>query len=315
MSSIEVRPFRRSDREQVTKLVNAHAGAVVPGVSVSVNSVLSQLEREPGEFIVDPWVSDRKTLVAQQRRRVVAAAHLLRYAAGEGVGESYRNAGEIRWFLFWPGAPYWPDSAEAAAALIAACVEVFVVWDVGRQYADGALPAPGVYGVPEQWPHIMSAYEQAGFTHNGHTEIVYMATAKDLARPAEPPLAGMSVTRSVGINGTRLSAMLGDEVAGYIEVEMLEDSSRLARHSGWADIGNLCVAEQHRRRGIATWLVGQAADWLRLAGVERVLDYAWLEHEDYRAFLAGQGFRELTRSKRGWSRTPFAANVSASGER
>src|SRR6266536_995134 len=126
MSSIEVRPFRRSDREQVTKLVNAHAGAVVPGVSVSVNSVLSQLEREPGEFIVDPWVSDRKTLVAQQRRRVVAAAHLLRYAAGEGVGESYRNAGEIRWFLFWPGAPYWPDSAEAAAALIAACVEVFV---------------------------------------------------------------------------------------------------------------------------------------------------------------------------------------------
>jgi hypothetical protein len=31
MSSAEVRPFRRSDRDQVTALVNAHAGAVVPG--------------------------------------------------------------------------------------------------------------------------------------------------------------------------------------------------------------------------------------------------------------------------------------------
>ncbi|MDQ3531762.1 MAG: N-acetyltransferase, partial [Actinomycetota bacterium] len=31
MSSIEVRPFRRGDREQLAALVNAHAAAVVPG--------------------------------------------------------------------------------------------------------------------------------------------------------------------------------------------------------------------------------------------------------------------------------------------
>src|SRR5919204_3933687 len=112
MSSIEVRPFRRSDREQLTGLVSAHAAAVVPGVSVSVNTVLSQLEREPGEFIVDPWVSDRETLVAEQRGRVVAAAHLLRYGSDERVRESYRDAAEIRWFVFWPEAPYWLDSRE-----------------------------------------------------------------------------------------------------------------------------------------------------------------------------------------------------------
>ena len=46
--SIEVRPFRREDREQLTALVNAHVGAVVPGGSVSVSRVLSQLERELG---------------------------------------------------------------------------------------------------------------------------------------------------------------------------------------------------------------------------------------------------------------------------
>ncbi len=47
MPVIEVRPFRRSDREQLTDLVNAHAGAVIPRMSVSVSTVLAQLEREP----------------------------------------------------------------------------------------------------------------------------------------------------------------------------------------------------------------------------------------------------------------------------
>src|ERR1700737_394905 len=122
VSSIEVRPFRRGDREQLTRLVNAHAAAVIHGMSVSVNTVMSQLEREPGEFIVDPWVVERATLVAEQRGRVVAAAHLLRFAADEHVGDSYRDYAEIRWFLFWPEAPYWPDSTRAAEALIDACL-------------------------------------------------------------------------------------------------------------------------------------------------------------------------------------------------
>ena len=117
MSSVEVRPFRRSDREQLTGLVNAHVQAVVPGVSVSVNTVLSQLERDPGEFIVDPWVVDRVTLVAEQRRRVVAAAHLLRYGPGEEVGESYRDAGEISWLLHWPRASYcWTTLARRSTS-------------------------------------------------------------------------------------------------------------------------------------------------------------------------------------------------------
>ena len=45
MSSVQVRPFRRDDRDQLTQLVNAHAEAVVPGMSASVNAVLSSLGR------------------------------------------------------------------------------------------------------------------------------------------------------------------------------------------------------------------------------------------------------------------------------
>jgi hypothetical protein len=67
MSAVQVRPFRRADREQLTALVNAHIQAVVPGVTVSVNTVLSQLERDPGEFIVDPWVAERITCSGPRR--------------------------------------------------------------------------------------------------------------------------------------------------------------------------------------------------------------------------------------------------------
>jgi GNAT superfamily N-acetyltransferase len=301
MPSVEVRPFRRGDREQLSALVNAHVQAVMPGVSVSVNTVMSQLERDPGEFIVDPWVAERATLVAEQRERVVAAAHLLRYDGGGGVGESFRDAGEISWLLYWPQASYWPDSAEAADILMAACLAQLRRWGVVRWYADGALPAPGVYGVPEQWPHVRALYERAGFVHDGHTEVVLLALLDELPRPAQPPIVGLEIRRAVGVNGTRLSACLGDEVVGYIEVETnLAEGGRLAQLSGWADVGNLHVGEAYRRRGVATWLVGQAADWLRLARVERLLDYAGAEQEDCLALLGRLGFRELTRTARGW---------------
>ena len=316
MPSIEVRPFRRSDREQLTQLVNMHAEAVVPGMSVSVSTLLSSLERQPGEFITDPWVSERVTLVAEQQDRIAAASHLLRYFADERAGKAARDVGAIEWFLFWPLSPVgnlcWPDATDAADALMAACFRQLERWGVTRQEANGELPVPGVYGVPEQWPHILALYERAGFTHTGHTEVVYLARIDELPRLAEPPIAGLSVSRSVGMNGVRLSAMLGDDVIGYIEIETLDEGERLPRHGGWADVGNLSVIERHRRRGVATWLLANAADWLRLAQVERLLDYAWLEgrdptgqdYADSRALLAASGFKELTRTRRGWSRDP-----------
>ena len=308
MSEVQVRPFRRPDREQLTALVNAHVQAVVPGVSVSVNTVMSQLERDPGEFIVDPWVAERGTLVAEQRGRVVAAAHLLRYGAGAEVGETIRGAGEVNWLLYWPEASYWPDSTAAADALMAACLDRLRRWQVTRWSADGALPAPGVYGLPEQWPHIRALYERAGFVHDGHTEIVLLARVDELPRPSEPPVAGLEVRRTVGINGTRLSGSLGEQLVGYIEVDTnLAEGGRLAHLGGWADVGNLHVDEAYRRRGVATWLVGQAADWLRLARVERLLEYAWPEERDLLGLLGGLGFRELTRTARGWVRQPGTA--------
>jgi GNAT superfamily N-acetyltransferase len=232
--------------------------------------------------------------------------------------------GEIHWLLFWPqapaGNPCWPDAQPAAGALMAACVGQLQAWGVWRQQAAGELPLPGVYGVPEQWPHVSALYERAGFTHAGHTEIIYFAKVEDLRGPAQAPIAGLSVRRTVGMNGTRLSAMLGGGTIGYIEVEIFDAGERLSRNCGLADVGNLHVAEPYRRRGVGSWLLSRAADWLSAANVDRLLGYAWLEgtdsggrdYEADRAFFPAAGFQELTRTRRGWIRTPRDMTTRAS---
>jgi len=243
---VQIRPFHRSDRDQLTDLVNAHAGAVVPGMGTSVAALLASLDRDLGEPVTDPWVGERATLVAEQQHRVVAAAHLLRYLDDERAGESFRGIGEIKWLVFWPEAPsgnrYWSAAAGAAEKLVAACIAQFERWGVIRQSAEGDLPVPcGVYGVPEQWPHVAALYERAGFRQTGHTEIIYLARVAGLPRPAAPPLEGLAVRRSVGMNGTRLSAVRDGEAVGYIEVEIREKGERLSPRGRWADVGNLHV--------------------------------------------------------------------------
>jgi GNAT superfamily N-acetyltransferase len=240
---------------------------------------------------------------------------LLRHFPDERAGLAARDVGEIHWLLFWPdvpvGNPCWPEAEPAAEALMADCIRQLETWNVSRQEAGGELPVPGVYGVPEQWPHVSALYERAGFTHVGHTEIVYFARIEELRRHAEVPISGLSVRRTVGTNGTRLSALLDDGIIGCIEVEVFDEGERLSRKGGWADVGNLHVTESYWHRGVGTWLLSQAADWLHAANVDRLLDYAWLagtdptghDYADDRAFLTASGFSELTRTKRGWTRT------------
>jgi len=100
MSDIQVRPFRRGDRDQLTMLVNAHAEAVVPGMSVSVNTVLGSLERQPGEFIEDPWVSERVTLAATRLRcSATRVTRLLDYAWLAGTDPGGQRYDDNRAFL------------------------------------------------------------------------------------------------------------------------------------------------------------------------------------------------------------------------
>jgi GNAT superfamily N-acetyltransferase len=303
MSALTVRLFRRDDRDQVTDLVNAHVAAVVPGVSVSVNTVLSALQRQPDEFITDPWVSERLTLVAEQRDHVVAAAHLLRYRSDPEVGETYRDIGEIGWFVCRPPASFWPDSAQAADLLMSACLAQLARWNVRARYADGEVPAPAVYGLPRAWPHIRAAFERAGFRHVGDTEVILIARVSDLP-PAETRPA-VTVERTLGECGTRLTAYADGRALGFIEVDTsLARPERHVRAGGLADIGNLHIGPQAYGTGLEHWLLAQAADWLRQCGADRLLAY---EKDTDRAaidHLTSAGFRELTRTDRRWRHRP-----------
>ena len=307
MPAVQIRPFRRADRDQVTALVNAHAAAVVPGVAASVNAVLSQFEREPGEVIVDPWVAERRALVAEQDGGIAAAALVVRYRDDPDVGPGYRGDGEIRWLLFRPeapaGNPFWHDGWDGARALVAACLQQMTVWQVRRVGADGALPVPGVYGVPAQWPHVERLYSEAGFAPpDDGVQIVHVADLDRIPAPGGPPLDGLTVARSVGVNGVRFTAALDGERVGLLEVEVLDGTERHPRLGGLADIGNLSVADGRRRRGVGTWLLAHAAAWLRLGHVDRLLSYATPDETALIAFVERHAFVELTRTRPGWIR-------------
>jgi GNAT superfamily N-acetyltransferase len=133
----------------------------------------------------------------------------------------------------------------------------------------------------------MSSIEVRPFRRSDRSQLTQLVNSH-----AEAVVPGMVASVS-----TVLSSLERQDVIGYVEVETLDEGERLARRGGWADVGALHVTGRYRRRGVATWLLGQAADWLQLAQAERLLDYAWLDGTDpggldyagYRAFLPPSG--------------------------
>ncbi len=296
--SIVVREFRRSDREQLASLINLHVAAVLPGVALSTNVILSQLEGEPGELVVDPWVEQRICLVAEQDDAVVAATLLHRFGHHERVREGYRSAAEIRWLVFAPSAQ------RAAENLMADALDRISAWQPSNVYADGTLPAPGCYGVPSVWPHVRALYTAAGFAGPTRQETVLVAHCRQLRGHVVP---GTRVQRAVGHLGVRLDLVGDGGSVGYIEVgEMSPAMSRSAAATTWTDVGNLFALGEASLADVMPGLFSAAADWLLLGGVERIIDYYApdVHTPEYMEILTELGFTVLTVNERGWSRPP-----------
>ena len=297
-----VRPLRRTDRDQLSALVNAHVCTVVPGWAVSTAALLAQVERDPAQYVTDPWVRARATLVAEVDSRLVAAAHLRRYRADADVGPGWRGAGEIAWLVCWPA------HEEAGARLAAACTDVLGSWRVRRQYADGDLPTPATYGIPDSWPHVARVLAGAGFDPaSARTEVTLAGTLDDVPPPRPPAVPGLDLQRVVGTFAARFLATRHGEVVGLVEAQ--DDHTRggsLSRLHGWADLAELHVTEDARGAGIGTWLVAHLAEWLRLGGTRRFLVVLGQDDLPLEPWFARFGWRRIGRTRRGWERSPEA---------
>jgi len=148
---MHIEPYQSDHLTQLSHLINAHFSAVIPGWSLPGEYIETHLARNPGQYVIDPWVIERKTLCVLDRQRVVAAAHLLRYGTGENVGEHFQNSGDIAWLLVWP------QSKAAADALLQACHDQMCAWDVREiKVWDSTLPCPMCAGIPHVWPHLIT---------------------------------------------------------------------------------------------------------------------------------------------------------------
>ena len=117
---VQIAPLDRSHLPQVLALVNSHLSTVIPGWSLTADYFWERLQSEPQEYITDPWVVERKSIVGIVKDRVCAAAHLLRY----GDDTRWKGVGDIGWILFWP------EEREAGAAVMMECRRQMNAWQV-----------------------------------------------------------------------------------------------------------------------------------------------------------------------------------------
>ncbi len=267
--------------------------------------------RDPEERTEDPWIVERRTLCALEGDSVAAAAHLQRFGGGPEVGDTLRNSARIRWALCWPGCH------EAAVALLAAARQCMREWGSTSQCATMALPAPGFVGVPDVWPHVAGALRAAGFRPEPGEHLrealwggwLRAERVTSPERASDPrtavPAEGLSLSRAVGRwwRGTDLRAVAEGKEIGCCAVRTdLTNGGEVPALAGWAQIADFEVNEAWRNRGIGTWLLRRAVDWMHLAGCDRVLLAVSEDAEGQRAGHLYQrfGWDVLAVTERAW---------------
>jgi GNAT superfamily N-acetyltransferase len=298
-STTEVVSLAPDHLDQLTGLLNAHLDAVVPGFALPAAYLAERLTRDPGEAIVDPWVLRRRTLVAVERDRVVAAAHLLRYGATVDVGPAFRDVGEIAWLLAWPAA------CDAAEAVLAAGLRRLADWGAEAQWlCTGSMFVPTVSGIPDTWPHIAAILRAVGYAPEPEREeVLYAGRIDRLEPPPAPPIEGLVLARRMCDFAPRFAAELAGESIGLFDVRSdVTAGGMVPALAGWAEPWNLWVDERYRSQGVGSWLVRSAAPYLRLGGCDRMLVTVAIDDERAGAgrFYERLGLVRLARLDRAW---------------
>lgn len=295
---IEVVPYQPDHLSHVCSLVNTHVSAVVPGWALPAEVIVQGMQRNPGEYIIDPWVAERKTLCVLDNGHVIGVAHLLRYGTEEPVGEHYRHAGDISWFLVWP------REDEAANALLDACHQQMAAWSVKTIFVwNNSLPVTMIADIPDVWPHIRTWFAAAGYQPS-RKEARFGGRLDGIPLPDAPPVEGLVCQRGLrSDHGMAFSALLDGKEIGWCEcVPDLTEGGALPALRGWAELSEMFVEEHWRNRRIGRWLVQHAAEWLRLGGCDRIILAVDADDEARGAgrFYQQMGWDMLVRLEMGW---------------
>jgi GNAT superfamily N-acetyltransferase len=296
-SMIEV--FEQRHLAALRDLINIHLSTVTPGWAMPERYIERHLHVNPHQPMIDPWVVERKTLVALHRNRVMGAAHLLRYGTEDPVGGNYVGAVDIAWFLFW-GREDTP-----AVALLDACHTQMDEWNARSRFAfDSHLPISIYGGIPDCWQHISALFDSAGY-QAAHGGAVFGGTLDAIGAPGDAPVPGMTMRRVVRgqRDGVSFAAELNGEFIGWSEwVIDLTAGGDLPALRGWAELTEMFVKEEWRNRGIGAWLIKHAAVWLRLAHIDRVTLHVDRDDDAEGAgrFYERQGWFPFARFRDGW---------------
>jgi GNAT superfamily N-acetyltransferase len=248
-------------------LINRHIEAVVPGWALPADVILKHLTRNHHEPLIDPWVIERKTLCTVENGRFLAAAHLLRYGDEAHIGDWYKNAGDVTWIFVEP------DDLEVGAALLDAARAQMAAWGVQSVgYFDNGLPLSLIGGLPDCWPHIAQLLINAGFVPvHPRKEAIFGGWLRDIPTPGNAPIPNLTVRRIIQDTNVAFAGFVDNQKIGWCEVTAdLSAGGDMPAFMGWAELGEMFVAEAWRNQGVGEWLVQHAVEWLRLAGCNRI---------------------------------------------
>lgn len=298
---MRILPFESRHLLALQRLVNVHLSAAVPGWTLSAEYLAQHLQYDDTEDITEPWVSERRTLLAVDRGQLLAAGRLLRYGDGPEVSDSYREVGTISWLVARP------DQPAGAAALLKAADEQFSAWQVSRVYGwDTGLPVYALWGVPDCWPHIADALSAAGYLTDlpPRRAALYGGTLAGTPEPDAAPIADLTLRRTSGaVDGPRFAALLDGKELGYCEWNVdLSRGGLLPGMRGWACLQNLIIEQDWRNQGIGRWIVQHGVAWARNAGCDRVIISVADENEQAGAarFYRRFGWDIFVRETHGW---------------
>ena len=268
----------------------------MPGWTVTPDYMASRLRRDPDEVITDAWIEERKTLVAIDGDRVLAAVHLHKY----GDDTPNKGIGDVAWLLFWP------SEMDAASSLLTSAQTAMVDWHVETEWIfGGGLPVPLCNGVPDTWPHITDFIQNAGYHDTASEEALHFGPAEPASAPPAPPFPGIVIQQDDGEFGPRFRVFSDSKAIGGCEcVVDMTRGGQLPALRGWIELSEVEVDETYRQRGIGSWMLHHVTQWLADRQYKRVVLCVARNAELRGAGRLYQrfGWELRARQKRGWVR-------------